>query len=389
MQVEDFTAQSPGRCVSTIEGALAFVPNRLPPSINWTSELVHALAKAERAVGQLKGAGQGVVNPHLLIRSFIRREAVLSSQIEGTTAGFSDLLLFEVNPSTEEDVPDVREVHNYVVALEYGLAELKRRPLTLNLIREMHERLMEGVRGQERSPGEFRRIQNWIGTGHSRIKQARYVPPPPMENLHRCLNEFENYINTADDVPDLVRIALIHYQFEAIHPFIDGNGRIGRLIIALLLCRDGLLTQPLLYLSAYFEAHRREYYDHLMSISTQGTWGEWITFFLEGVHEQADDAVERSSHLLALREQYRRAVQQSGNAPARLLQLVDHLFASPVIKVADVTREMKVTARTALAYVDKLVELKVLGEISGRKRDRLFAASQIIDTIERRSAEQI
>lgn len=384
MQASDFIPEARPRLVPTERGSLAFVPAPLPPRLNLTHQLVTTLSAADRAVGRLAGVGAGLPNPHLLIRPFLRREAVLSSQIEGTVASLSDLLLFEANPAVEADVPDVREVHNYVRALEFGLDQLKRRPLTLNLIRELHDLLMEGVRGQDRGRGRFRTVQHWIGAGNCPIERARYVPPPPMQHLDACLDAFEKYVNTPDDLPGLLRLALIHYQFEAIHPFVDGNGRIGRLLITLLLCRYDLLPQPLLYLSAHFEGRRREYYDHLLNVSTRGSWGEWAAFFLEGVREQAEDALTRTTALMNLRDRFRHTVQESG-APARLLQLVDHLFASPVIKVADVHRALPVNPRTALAYVDKLVEVGVLTEVTGRKRDRLFAARAVIEAVQRRT----
>jgi Fic family protein len=240
---------------------------------------------------------------------------------------------------------------------------------------------MKGVRGQDRTAGEFRKVQNWIGPPRCPLEQARYVPPPPGEQLMKCLGALETFVNAPTELPKLVRAALVHFQFEAIHPFVDGNGRIGRLLTSLLLCRDQLLVQPLLSLSAYFERNRREYYDHLLSVSTQGTWEYWIAFVLLGVRDEARDALDRADRLLALRDQFRQTVQSS-SAPARVLDLVDHLFASPIIRVADVHRMMKVNPRTALSYVNKLVAMGILDEITGKRRDRLFAANRIIQAIE-------
>jgi Fic family protein len=275
----------------------------------------------------------------------------------------------------------VREVSNYVDALEYGLAQLHERPLSLDLIRELHGRLMKGVRGHDRSAGEFRKVQNWIGPPRCPLENARYVPPPPGKPLLDGLRALEVYLNKPTELPKLVRAALVHAQFEAIHPFVDGNGRIGRLLISLLLCRDQLLAQPLLSLSAYFERNRREYYDHLLSVSTQGTWEYWTAFVLLGVRDEALDALKRAERLLALRDHFRQTVQKS-KAPARVLDLVDHLFDTPIVRVADVHRIMKVNPRTALSYVDKLVALGIVQEITGKRRDRLFAANRIIRTIE-------
>jgi Fic family protein len=358
------------------------VPNALPPRILWTEDTVLSLSAADQALGRLAGVGQSLANPHLLIQPFLRREAVLSSRIEGTVAELTDLFLFEANESAEQNAPDVHEVHNYVTALEDALKQLRHYPLTLNKIRNIHKTLMRGVRGQEKTPGEFRRRQNWIGRGDCPIERATYVPPPP-ETLMSCLDAFEKYLHAPTRLPHLVRLAMIHYQFEAIHPFNDGNGRIGRLLITLLLCLEQTLPQPLLYLSAYFEEHQQAYYDHLLNVSRDGRWTEWIIFFLEGVREQAEDAIVRSNKLLALRDEFRKVVQRLG-APSRMLELVDHLFEAPVISVADVHRLLPVNPRTALGYVNKLVELNILKEITGRRRDRLFAAEKIIRAVDKR-----
>ncbi len=334
------------------------------------------LAEAERALGELRGFGRrGLPNPHLLIRPFLRQEAVLSSRIEGTRADLEQLLLFEVSPTDEPEQSDVLEVANYVAALELGFELLERLPVSLRLIREVHGRLMEGVRGQERRPGEFRHVQNLIGAPGDTAATARHVPPPVQE-MHEALSALERYWGERrDDLPLLIRIALFHYQFEAIHPFMDGNGRVGRLVIALQL--QEVLPQPLLYLSGYFERHRRDYLAHLHAVSQTGSWILWIDFFLQGVVEQAQEATQRSHELLDLLERYQdwaSASPRSGN----LRNLIELLFEQPVIAAADVSDRLGVTTRGANQLVQRLVDQGILTEITGRQRNRRFAAREII-----------
>ncbi len=271
MELADFAADQAGRLITAPQGYWAFVPNPLPPSVNLTWDLVGKISEADRALSELAGVARTLPNPHLLIGPFIRREAVLSSRIEGTQASLSDLFFFEASGTIDPQTPDVREVSNYVKALEHGLARLKKLPVSLRLIREMHEQLMGGARGDHLTPGEFRRSQNWIGPPGCTLMDAVYVPPPEDE-MTEALDHLEKYLHSASSLPPLVRLALIHYQFEAIHPFLDGNGRIGRLLLTLLLCAEGLLPHPLLYLSAYFERHRQEYYRLLLAVSQSGHW---------------------------------------------------------------------------------------------------------------------
>jgi Fic family protein len=319
-------------------------------------------------------------NPHLLIAPFVRREAVLSSRIEGTQAGFSDLIFFEAAPSAKPPIEDVKEVANYVSALEHGLARLKDLPVSLRLIRETHERLMHGVRGASMTPGEFRRSQNWIGPPGCTLADAAFVPPPVAE-MTQALSDFEKYLHEPPVLPPLVRLALIHYQFEAIHPFVDGNGRIGRLLITLLLCVEGLLPQPLLYLSAFFERHRQEYYRLLMAVSQSGSWTPWIAYFLRGIAEKSSDAVKRANLLLSLRQRYREKMQ-SARSSALLLQMVDDLFSTPALDVSSASKRLNVTPRAAQLNVDKLIKSGILKEATGRRRNRIFVAAEIIDIIE-------
>lgn len=380
MRPEEFTPNAAGQLVVAPEGHLAFVPEPLPPELALPAEMINLLANAERAIGELNGIGRrGLPNPHLLINPFLRQEAVLSSRIEGTTAGLRDLLAFESAPERIPEQPDVREVANYVAALERGFELLQQMPISLRLLREVHAQLMQGVRGQDRRPGEFRHIGVQIGGGSPAT--ARFVPPPVKE-MHESLDRLERYIGRRDDrLPFLVQVALIHYQFEAIHPFTDGNGRIGRLLIALQLQERGYLAQPLLYLSAYFERQRADYYDHLLAVSQRGAWLPWIDFFLQGVAMQAQDAVQRSDLLLARREDYHRWARRetrSGNLAA----LVDYLYERPVVTIAEVMVRLAVTRRAASQLVERLVERGIVAEITGRQRDRQYAATEILAIVE-------
>ncbi len=380
MNAEAFRNSPSGRMLHAQSGYWAFVPNPLPPSLDWSSSLVRALSEADRALGELAGLGRSLPSPYLFIMPFVRREAVLSSRIEGTRASLPDVLSYEATQlPLFEDATDVREVHNYVRALEYGLARLRELPLSLRLIREIHARLLEGVRGQERTPGEFRTSQNWIGA--PLLTDAPFVPPPAAE-MRECMSALEAFLYAESDLPPLVRVGMIHYQFEAIHPFLDGNGRIGRLLITLLLCAWGLLPSPLLYLSAYFEARRTTYYDMLMLVSQRGAWREWLTFFLDGVAEQASDAVARARRLLDLREAYRAQLQEEQRASARLLQALDILFGRPVLTVSTMMESLSVYFSTAQRYIDRLAEAGFVREVTGRERNRLYAADGILTILE-------
>lgn len=340
------------------------------------------LAQAERALGTLEGVGWALPNPRLLIAPFIRREAVLSSRIEGTRASLADVYAYEAGQlSLFEHLDDVREVLNYAAALEYGLARLETLPLSLRLVREIHAQLMRGVRGGHVAPGEFRHTQNWIGPPGSTLNDAPYVPPPVPE-MHQALGDLERYLYADDAFPPLIRLGLIHYQFEAIHPFVDGNGRMGRLLVVLLLCHWRLLPAPLLYLSAYFESERDRYYDLLLEVSQRGSWEKWLIFFLRGVALQASDATSRALNLQALRERYRTRLQQGG-AAGRLLQVVDMMFAQPFVSIPEIAAKLHVSYPTAQRYVQQIVGFGLLREVTGKARNRLYRADEILEAIER------
>jgi len=380
MQASGFKKDSPGRLVPTIGGQKAFVPNDLPPRIVWTGGLVSAVSTADRALGRLAGLGQDMPNPHLLIRPFLRREAVLSSQIEGTQASMPQLLLFEVNEKVEQDVPDVREVANYIRALEHGLKRQRELPLSLRLIREMHRLLLAGVRGEDKRPGEFRTTQVHVGPLGAGIEEATFVPPPPGEELKKALDGLEKYLHAPSNLPPVVRLALVHYQFESIHPFVDGNGRIGRLLISLMLCLEGVLPMPLLYLSAYFQKTRQEYYDELLRANQRGTWNDWLMYFARGVALESMDAVDRARRLKDLQAEYIKKVR-TARTSALLTRLVEELFNQPMVTVSKVADLLGVTPNTAQKHIDRLMKHRILREVTGRKRNRIFVAEGIIRSI--------
>lgn len=389
MNPDQFKDSASGRVLRIGSGEAAyhaFVPNPLPPPLQFDSALLCLLSDADRALGELAGLGRALPNPHLLINPFIRREAVLSSRIEGTQADLADLYAFEAGqltlPGFKPAPPegDVREVFNYVRALEYGLRRLSTLPVSLRLIREVHARLMEGVRGEHATPGEFRRTQNWIGAPGCTLNDATFVPPP-VDEMNAALDALEKYLHAEDVTPPLVRLGFIHYQFEAIHPFIDGNGRIGRLLISLLLVHWNLLPLPLLYLSAFFEKHRQDYYDLLMAVSTHGAWHEWLAFFLRGVAEQARDAVVRAKRLQDLQMAWRTQYQRARGA-GLLLGIVDALFAVPVISPRQIAKELHVSHQAAMQALRRLENDHVLKEATGKQRNRLYVAPEIIQILE-------
>jgi len=371
-----FKDRSTGRIVRTPEGHDAFVPAPLPPDIDYDRDLVLALSRADAALSELSIAGEQLPNPHLLIAPYLRQEAVLSSRIEGTHTTLSELLIDEAAGTEPERDSDLREVRNYVTALEYGLERLHDLPLSLRFVRELHERLMEGVRGAHMTPGEFRRSQNWIGRPGSTPSTATYVPPPVIE-MTEALGAWELFLHERGSLPDLIQCALMHEHFEAIHPFLDGNGRVGRLLITLFLSERGRLTQPLLYLSAYIEAHRSDYYDALLRVRTHGDWRGWLLYFLEGVRQTAERAAEQARELTRIREEYRRRVQDKPKA----LALVDEVMRSPYLTVAEAQRLLDVTNPTARTAVLTLVEAGLLEEVGDRKWRRLYVAKPVLEAL--------
>jgi Fic family protein len=381
MDPNDFSSIAPGRVLRTPKGYWAFVPNPLPPTIDWSTSLISALGEAERNLGRLASLADTTPSPHILVRPFIHQEAVLSSRIEGTRASLVDLYNYEsAQLSFFEDTSDVREVHNYVRAMDFGLERLKTLPVSLRLIREMHRILMEGVRGEHLTPGEFRRSQNWIGPPGSTIESATIVPPP-VDEMHKSLDALEKFIHAPSDIPQLVRAGLIHYQFEAIHPFLDGNGRVGRLLVILLLIEWRLISQPLIYLSAFFETHRLDYYDRLLAVSQRGAWENWLLFFLKGISSQSQDAINRIERLGQLQNAYQERLSTERTA-ARLLQTLDVLFERPILNIRQLEAALDVPYRTAQRYVERLEEIGILREVTGQARNRLYRADEILLVLE-------
>jgi len=374
----NFRAPQAGKIINTTQGYFAFIPTQLPPEIEYSSEMVLMLSRADAALSELSGLGRYFPNSCLLVNTYICREAVLSSRIEGTKAGFSDMWLdeFESKENKQKD-PDIQEIQNYMIALKYGIERLKDLPLSLRLIREIHARLMKGVRGDHATPGEFRRSQNWIGPSGSTLNTAPYVPPPP-EEMKTCLADWESFIQNRSQFPELVQCALLHEQFDAIHPFLDGNGRVGRLLITLFLIERERLSQPLLYLSTFFEAHRQEYYNYLQNVRTEGDWNSWILFFLNGVIETAQQAARQANQIMQLREKYLTELREK----PKVIALIDTLFQNPYMTVARAGQILKVTHPTARQAIKVLEDAGVLKEVSGREWGRIYKAEEISEAIE-------
>ena len=376
--VIQLTSSPCGHLVPTVNGQRAYVPDPLPRNVELSSQVIYRLDEASRAVATLAGAGETVPNPHLLIRPFMRREAVLSSRIEGTQASISDLLLYEAS-GRRSARGDVAEVANYVRALEDGIRLLEELPISVRLVNQVHSVLMRGVRGADRRPGELRTSQVWIGSEGTPIEEARYIPPPA-NLIGDLLADWEQFINDRAEVPPLVKCALMHYQFEAIHPYLDGNGRIGRLLVVLFLCASGVLPTPLLYLSAYFERDREEYYKQLLQVSMTGDWEPWLVYFLEGVAEQARDSLIRTRRVRSVVDRHRRLLQdrrESGNA----LRLLDELSASPFMNAPAAAYLLGVTNAGARGILGRLVEAGILEESPG-SWPRLYVARELLDAIE-------
>lgn len=377
MDPADFQSAVAGRVIRAPQGFHAFVPAPLPPALDYPAPLVRLLSAADAALGELSGLGALLPNPHLLIAPYVRREAVLSSRIEGTHASLSDLLADEADQPATVPVDDVREVRNYVTALDYGLTRLQQLPLSLRLVRELHARLMQGVRGDRATPGEFRRSQNWIGPHGSTPANAPYVPPPVRE-MHEALAAWETFLHHRGELPELVQCALMHEHFEAIHPFLDGNGRVGRLLIPLFLIERGRLSQPLLYLSEYIERHRDDYYRGLMRVRTHGDWIGWLHYFLAGVEWSARRAVRQARQLLALRDELRQRLA----AKPRALALIDPLFENPFVDAARVKRLLGVSDPTARKLIGELETAGIVRETTGRSWGRHYLAAGVLAAID-------
>ena len=367
----------PGKMVAQGSYA-AFVPAPLPPVLEWTPRLIGVLSEADRLIGRLAGEGSRLPNPHVLMRPFVRREAVLSSKIEGTQSTLGELLAAEAGAVVKRSPEDLREVGNYVVALEHGILRLKKLPISVRLIRELHEKLMEGVRGQHAAPGSFRKTQNWIGRPGSTQATATFIPPPPGE-VAPCRAAWEKFIHESI-LPPLVTIALAHYQFEAIHPFLDGNGRVGRLLITLFLIERKILPTPLLYLSAFFEASRRDYYEGLRSVSDRGAWEDWLEYFLQGIARMSEDALNRATRMNDLLAEWR--VQLAGRSTNNPLRVLDLLAANPFLTITGAASQLKLAFTTAQRAIERLEENGIVQKVSDARRDRVYCARALLEILE-------
>jgi Fic family protein len=360
----------------------AFIPNRLPPnpSLVLDARLSDALERANRALGRLDGLALLLPDLSLFLYYYVRKEAVLSSQIEGTQSSLSDLLLFESDELPGVPLDDVQEVSNYVAAVNYGMERIEAgAPLTLRLIREIHQVLLSKGRGEEKQPGEFRRSQNWIGG--SRPGNARFVPPPPQEVLP-ALSDWEKFLH---DMPErtstLIKAGLLHVQFETIHPFLDGNGRIGRLIIPLLLCYEKALEQPLLYLSLYLKTHRDTYYDLLQRVRLEGDWETWMLFFLEGVAETAEQATKTAQSIFRQTNQDRERIESLGRAAGSAIRLQLWMQRKPIFSIGEAASSLQLTPQTVISAVERLQTLGIVKEISGRQRGQIFVYEPLLNLL--------
>ena len=368
-----------GRYVPQVGGYHAFVPAQLPPDppIEVSGELQSMLSRADQVLGRLDGSIYTLPNPDLFVYMYVRNEAVLSSQIEGTQSSLHDLLSAEASVFAPDQPKDVDEVVNYVGAMNHGLEQLTELPVSVRLVREIHTRLLQGVRGSGLAPGEIRNSQNWIGG--ATVQDAVFVPPPPLEVLP-ALGALERFIHYDGSLPLLIKIGLVHSQFETIHPFLDGNGRIGRLLITLLLCENSVLQKPVLYLSHYFKQHREQYYDELQSVRDAGTWVRWLTFFLRGVIEVGEQAVETARCVLALREEHRNQItEEFGRAASNGHRVLEHLYQHPVVSVKEVQVITGTSYPAANNLMQRMEQSGILVEMLGRSRNRAFMYTSYVN----------
>ncbi len=377
MNCTDYKEAASGRCIRHQRGYYYFMPDPLPPKIDFEMDLANLMAEANRALSELSGTGRNLKNPYLLVSPYIMREAVSSSKIEGTQSSMSDLFIYEASAHKESRSSDTQEVFNYVSTMAEGVNLLKELPISTRLICELHGTLLGGVRGEHGTPGELRQSQNWIGPPGCLLNEATYVPPP-LEELGNVLGEWEKYVNSAPREQTLMQAAIMHYQFEAIHPFIDGNGRVGRLLVTLFLMQKGLLSHPLLYLSEFFEKHRQDYYRLLLEVSQKGAWEEWCKFFFRGVIQMSEHALENSIRLLELHDIYCKKLHDAKRVPEITHRLVDEVFTAPVISISNLSRKWEIAYTSVKAGVVALEKLGILKEITGRSRSRMYASAEVM-----------
>lgn len=370
-----------GQYISQLSGYKAFIPNRLPPNppVEIDESMNELLSEANIALGRLDTMGYLLPNIDYIIAMYVRKEALLSSQIEGTQASLDDIFEYESHIPVK-NTQDVEEVVNYIKALNHGLRRLKEFPMSIRLIKEIHNILLSQTRGMDKTPGEFKRSQNWIGPAGSTLKNASFIPPPPAETLD-AMSELELYLHNTHKLPILITCALIHYQFETIHPFLDGNGRIGRLLITFYLCWKQVMQKPLLYLSYYFKLHRQEYYDRLNLVRETGDYEQWIKFFLKGVIWTSESALETIKQVLALADIHKQKLIAKKVTSPMAIGLLDYLFVKPHVSTLDIAEHFEISFQTAQTLINHFVEIEILREITGKKRDRRYSYWEYLDCL--------
>lgn len=373
-----------GRYVKQLAGYKAYIPKLLPPAppIKYDGELRNLLSEADRALARLDGIATVLPNPELFIAMYVKKEALLSSQIEGTQASLEGILRFEANLEPSEDINEIKEVVNYIKAMNYGVDRLKNIPLSNKLIKEIHKILIEGTRGTLKTPGEFRKTQNWLGPQGANLSEATFIPPPP-DTVIDLMSNLEKFIHGKDEIPPLIKISLIHAQFETIHPFLDGNGRVGRLLITFYLFWEKILSHPLLYLSFYLKKNRTEYYDWLMKIRLDGDWEGWLKFFLKGVKEVSEEAVNSASKIIILKETILKRLFDKKVSSIYAVEFLNLLFRKPIITSRELIKELGTSKETANQIIKKFEEIEILKEISGKKRYKKYIFSDYVNIIKR------
>ena len=368
------TSHRAGRYISQPTGYRAFIPAPLPPTppINLTGQLGRLLSEADRALGRLDGSITTLPNPDMFVFMYVRQEAVLSSQIEGTQSSLHDVLAAEARILNPEHPADVNEVLNYIRALNYGLSRVESLPVSVRLFREIHTQLMDGTRGSHLTPGELRRTQNWIGPPGCTLNTATFVPPPPHE-VPQALSDLERFLHSTDQLPLLIRIGLAHAQFETMHPFLDGNGRLGRLLITLLLSQAGVLQKPVLYLSVYLKRHREQYYQRLQAVRDTGDWESWLTFYLQGIIDTSEQAARTARRITRLREDHRNLISENlGLSSSNGYRMIDYMYKHPVFAVKDVAQAIGSSYVTVNNLVARFVQMQLVEEVTGQSRNRRF-----------------
>ncbi|RLB30250.1 MAG: Fic family protein [Deltaproteobacteria bacterium] len=374
-----------GRYIRQPAGYRAFIPESLPPSppVEYEAKLRTLLSEADRALARLDGITTVLPNPDLFVAMYVKKEAVLSSQIEGTQASLEGVLRFEANLIPSNDINQVKEVINYIKALDYGVDRLKELPLSNRLIKEIHKILIAGTRGGHKTPGEFRKSQNWIGPAGANLSAATFVPPPP-HLVPELMSDLEKFIHSEDEIPPLVKIALIHAQFETIHPFLDGNGRIGRLLITFYLYWKEILSRPLLYLSFYLKRYREDYYEWLMKVRLKGQWEGWVKFFLKGIIEVSNEAMETAREIIKLKERLVKKLIEEKIASGYAMGLIDLIFSTPIVTSGDLKTRLGVKSKdTANKLIKRFVDAGILEEVSGKKRYQKYMFTDYVKIIKR------